>query len=109
VLGPLFTPPSLRSDDPDGKRGTLALPTDWGAGNWNTGAFDPETGMYYAVSMTQPIAFGLIKATNPAATMAYSEPGGGGGGGAGGGQQGRQQGSSPAARCSALAVWLVDH
>jgi len=72
----------------------FALPTDWGAGNWNTGAFDPETGMYYAVSMTQPIAFGLIKATNPAATMAYSEPGGGGGGGAGGGQQGRQQGSS---------------
>ena len=25
------------------------LPSDWGAANWNTGAFDPETGMYYAV------------------------------------------------------------
>ena len=31
VLGPLFTPPSLRSDEPGGKKGTLAMPTDWGA------------------------------------------------------------------------------
>src|SRR4029079_17715049 len=52
ILGPLYTPPSLRSDDADGKRGTLTVPGAWGAGNWNTGAFDPETGMYYAVSMT---------------------------------------------------------
>ena len=25
-------------------------PGSWGAANWNTGAFDPETGMYYAMS-----------------------------------------------------------
>lgn len=83
VMGPLYTPPSLRSDDPKGKQGTIALPTDWGAGNWNTGAFDPGTGIYYAVSETQPVVFALIKATDPKATMAYSEPGGGGGGGGG--------------------------
>jgi quinoprotein glucose dehydrogenase len=80
VMGPLFTPPSLVSPEPGGKKGTIAMPTDWGAGNWNTGAFDPETGIYYAVSSTQPVVFGLIKATDPNATMAYSEPGGGGGG-----------------------------
>ena len=32
------------------QRGTLMLPGSWGAANWNTGAFDPETGIYYAVS-----------------------------------------------------------
>jgi glucose dehydrogenase len=78
VMGPLYTPPTLRSDEPGGRQGTIALPTDWGSGNWNTGAFDPETGMYYAVSATQPVIFALIKATDPKATMAYSEPGGGG-------------------------------
>ena len=35
-------------------RGTLTIPGAWGAGNWHTGAFDPETGMYYAVSLTLP-------------------------------------------------------
>ena len=58
VLGPLFTPPSLMTAD---KKGTLAMPSAWGAGNWNTGAFDPQTGIYYAVSMTQPTAYGLKK------------------------------------------------
>src|SRR5262249_25503277 len=75
VLGPLFTPPTLMSA---GKKGTLALPGGWGAGNWNTGAFDPETGIYYAVSMTQATAYGLVKATDPKATMAYWIPFGGG-------------------------------
>jgi hypothetical protein len=54
VLGPLFTPPTLRNEEPGGKRGTLTMPGGWGAGNWNTGAFDPETGVYYAISHTQP-------------------------------------------------------
>ena len=70
-LGPLFTPPSLMEN---GKKGTLAMPSAWGSGNWNTGAFDPETGMYYAVSMTQPTAYGLAKTTSPKATMAYWVP-----------------------------------
>ena len=62
VMGPLFTPPTLQSAEPGGTKGTAALPSDWGAGNWNTGAFDPETGMYYAVSTTQPVILALIKA-----------------------------------------------
>jgi len=71
VMGPLFTPPSVRSDEPDGNKGTLVQPGGWGAGNWNTGAFDPETGMYYAVSMTQAGAFGLIKNPDPKNPMLY--------------------------------------
>ena len=41
-LGELYTPPLVFSEE--GKRGTLTIPGAWGAGNWHTGAFDPETG-----------------------------------------------------------------
>ena len=76
VLGPLYTPPSIRSDDPAGKKGTLTIPGAWGAGNWHTGAFDPETGMYYAVSLTLPGVRGVVSTTgNSTATMDYGSPG----------------------------------
>jgi quinoprotein glucose dehydrogenase len=74
TLGPLFTPPTLRSDDPDGKRGTFVTPGGWGAGNWNTGAFDPETGMYYAVSMTQAGSFGLVPNPDTEDPLKYGTP-----------------------------------
>ena len=38
------------------------MPGSWGAANWNTGAFDPDTGIYYAVSMTLPDVDGLVAA-----------------------------------------------
>lgn len=72
VMGPLFTPPSIRGEDPGAKRGTLTVPGGWGAGNWNTGAFDPETGVYYAISHTQPGVRGVVKTTDPNATMEYA-------------------------------------
>src|SRR5262249_41223297 len=73
VLGPLYTPPSIRSDDPDGKKGTLTIPGGWGAANWHTGAFDPETGMYYAVSLTLPGVRAVVSTKgNPTATMDYA-------------------------------------
>jgi len=59
VTGPEFTPPSLVDDPDTGKKGTLMLPGVWGSGNWNTGSFDPETGIFYAVSMTSAWNFGL--------------------------------------------------
>ena len=40
----LYTPPSVPSDQPGGKKGTLVQPGAWGSVNWNTGAFDPDTG-----------------------------------------------------------------
>ena len=71
VIGPMFTPPSLISNEPGGTKGTLTLPGVWGAGNWNTGAFDPETSIYYAVSRTEPSVYGLLKADDPSATIDY--------------------------------------
>jgi glucose dehydrogenase len=73
VLGPLFTPPTILDDSPGGKKGTLILPSDWGAANWNTGAFDPETGMYYAVSMTLPGVLGVRRNPDPNNPMLYGE------------------------------------
>lgn len=71
VMGPLFTPPTVRDTAPNGKIGTLVQPGGWGAGNWNTGAFDPETGMYYAVSMTQAGSYGLTRNPDPDNPMLY--------------------------------------
>ena len=52
-VGPLFTPASLL-DAPDGTRGTLAIPGSLGGSNWEGGALDPETGMLYVGSYTNP-------------------------------------------------------
>jgi glucose dehydrogenase len=73
VMGPLFTPPTIIEEGPNGKKGTIALPSDWGAANWNTGAFDPETGFYYAVSMTLPTVYGLRRNPNANSPMLYGE------------------------------------
>ncbi len=64
ILGPLFTPPG-ENGSIVGKVGTYVVPGAWGAGNWNTGAFDPETGVYYAVSNTQPDVWALSESSDP--------------------------------------------
>lgn len=74
VMGPVFTPPSVPSDQPGGKKGTLVQPGAWGSANWNTGAFDPETGYYYAISQTLgPANRAAWKQTDPRATMEYAD------------------------------------
>ncbi len=78
VLGPLFTPPWPQNDDPTAKQGTLTAPGGWGAGNWHTGAFDPETGMYYAVSHTMPTVWSVDRPTSADATLEWAYPQGGG-------------------------------
>jgi glucose dehydrogenase len=77
VIGPMFTPPSITTDEPGTNRGTLMQPGSWGAANWNTGAFDPETGMYYALSasLPGPSNRAIKKMTNPDATMEYASVG----------------------------------
>ncbi|MDE0074239.1 MAG: PQQ-binding-like beta-propeller repeat protein [Gammaproteobacteria bacterium] len=64
VLGPLFTPP-MEEGSIEGKIGTYVVPGAWGAGNWHTGAFDPETGTYYAVSLTLPNVWRLSRTDEP--------------------------------------------
>ncbi len=74
VMGPIFTPPSLVSADPGGKKGTLMVPGSWGAGNWNTGAFDPETGTYFAYAHTIPRVCRIVEATDTSSEMDYWSP-----------------------------------
>ncbi len=50
VIGPPFTPPSVIDTAPNGKLGTIQLAGASGGANWNGGAFDPETGMFYVGS-----------------------------------------------------------
>jgi quinoprotein glucose dehydrogenase len=57
-LGQLFSPPSL-ANAPDGTKGTLSLPGALGGANWQGGAFDPETGMLYIPSYTNPALLAL--------------------------------------------------
>jgi quinoprotein glucose dehydrogenase len=76
VIGPLYTPPSVPSAEPGGKKGTLVQPGAWGSVNWNTGAFDPDTGFYYAVSQTMgPANRSVRKQLDPEATMEYADYG----------------------------------
>lgn len=58
--GPMYTPPSLVTDK---SLGTLALPGVDGGGNWNTGAFDPETGVYFGATLTAVASYGLEKSS----------------------------------------------
>lgn len=53
-MGPIFTPPSLENA-PDGTKGTLVLPSFGGGSNWEGGAVDPETGILYVGSITNPV------------------------------------------------------
>lgn len=55
-----FTPPSL-ANAPDGTTGTLTVPGNLGGANWEGGALDPETGMLYVGSWTNPSILALTK------------------------------------------------
>ena len=58
--GPLFTPPSVVSGDPGGTQGTIQLSGSVGGADWTGAAFDPETGMLYVPSMTNPFVANLV-------------------------------------------------
>ena len=59
VLGPLFTPPSVAADGHT--QGTISVPSALGGANWNGGAFDPETGIFYVPSHTIPWVNDLVR------------------------------------------------
>ena len=59
VLGPLFTPPSVAADGHT--QGTISVPSALGGANWNGGAFDPETGIFYVPSHTIPWVDDLVR------------------------------------------------
>ena len=58
VIGPVFTPPSLKTAD--GTKGTIQLPGSVGGADWQGAAFDRETGMLYVPSITAPFVADLL-------------------------------------------------
>jgi quinoprotein glucose dehydrogenase len=61
-LGAMYQPPSL-ADAPDGSKGTIILPGVQGGAQWEHGAADPETGVLYVGSATQPSLVALEKSS----------------------------------------------
>jgi quinoprotein glucose dehydrogenase len=60
VIGPMFTPPSIKRTGPNQTRGTIQLPGSVGGADWQGAAFDPETGMLYVESITGPFVADII-------------------------------------------------
>ena len=58
--GPVFTPPSVAGEGPSDLKGTIEMPGSVGGADWTGAAFDPETGMLYVPSMTNPFVANLI-------------------------------------------------
>ncbi len=65
--GPLFTPPT--------EKGNIELPGWQGGANWGGGAFDPETGILYVPSITDPIRVALTKPDPNRSNFMYSRSG----------------------------------
>ena len=68
-LGPLYTPPSI--SDSLGTRGTLTLPGSLGGANWPGASLDPETGILYVTSATDPSVLGLVNPRGGHSTMRW--------------------------------------
>jgi glucose dehydrogenase len=64
VLGPMYTPPTLKAKAAGAKKGTLYLPGWVGGANWTGAAFDPETAILYVPSVTAPFVGALIEGTS---------------------------------------------
>jgi glucose dehydrogenase len=60
VTGPVFMPPSIASTEAGGTKGTIQVPGSVGGADWTGAAFDPETGILYVPSMTNPFVANLV-------------------------------------------------
>lgn len=74
-IGPLFTPPIVAGQD--GKKGLMQLPGMIGGANWPGAAVDPETGILYVQSITQPGFMGLVAPDPNRSDLKYTRGGGG--------------------------------
>lgn len=58
-MGPIFNPPSVVEEN--GTKGTLSLPHATGGANWQGAAADPETGLLYVGSLTNPYVAAMLR------------------------------------------------
>ncbi len=71
TMGPLFTPPGIVSDDPNGSRGTIQLPGSQGGANVQGAAFDPETGYLFIPSITAPFVADILEGNPEHTNLRY--------------------------------------
>jgi quinoprotein glucose dehydrogenase len=60
VLGPIYTPPSIKGNGSNDTQGTLQMPGATGGAEWGGAGFDPETGIMYIPSITGTFAADLL-------------------------------------------------
>jgi glucose dehydrogenase len=71
VTGPVFMPPSVVGDGPNDTKGTIQLPGSVGGADWTGAGFDPETGMLYVPSMTNPFVANLVPGNPQQTNLRY--------------------------------------
>lgn len=71
VMGPLFTPPTLRTEN--GTQGTIQLPGSQGGADVQGAAFDPETGYLYIPSITSAFVADLLPGDPEVSNLAYTK------------------------------------
>lgn len=71
VMGPLFTPPSIRTEN--GTQGTIQLPGSQGGADVQGAAFDPETGILYVPSITSAFVADLLPGDPDATNLTYTK------------------------------------
>ena len=72
VIGPLFTPPSIKGSGPGDTKGTIQMPGSVGGADWQGGAFDPETGLLYVPSITGPFVADIIPGDPKQTNLRYT-------------------------------------
>ena len=72
VLGPIYTPPSVRGPGPNDTKGTLQMPGATGGAEWGGAGFDPETGIIYIPSITGTFAADLLPGDPKSTDLRYT-------------------------------------
>lgn len=75
VIGPMYTPPSVKGDGPGETQGTIQLPGSIGGADWQGAAFDPDTGMLYVQSITAPYVADLVPGDPAQTNLRYTRGG----------------------------------
>ena len=74
VIGPLFTPPSIRGG-PNDTLGTIQLPGSVGGADWQGAALDPDTGLLYVPSITTAFVADLVEGDPARTNLRYMRGG----------------------------------
>ena len=70
MIGPIYTPPSVKTDT--GTRGTLQMPGATGGAEWGGAPFDPDTHVMYVPSITGTFAADLLPGDPQRTNLRYT-------------------------------------